>query len=268
MPQQSALTIVADVRPGETENLKQVLASMGDGVANEAVIDFGALSGVHFARFLLLEETADLRGEPLLASLVYLSDFDVSAGAHLQELAQFPGIDRLFGHCDGYLRGPPTVDDRRAYLRTHRIKEQAVYVNRPGRTLQRIRQEAELRDALERFLDARTPDGDAPEVRAEVQRLVEAEPSLGWARDPPEGPSFLERVRNAAHLVGLPLLLLLSPLLLPFLPVFAVLLRRHERSDPAPHLKPDDRTVQELAALEDHLVQNPFTAIGFVKPGS
>ncbi len=30
---------------------------------------------------------------------------------------------------------------------------------------------------------------------------------------------------------------------------------------------PDEERVQTLAALEDHVVQNPFTAIGFVKPG-
>ena len=31
-------------------------------------------------------------------------------------------------------------------------------------------------------------------------------------------------------------------------------------------MKPDEERVHELAALEDHLVQNPFTAIGHVKP--
>ncbi len=32
-------------------------------------------------------------------------------------------------------------------------------------------------------------------------------------------------------------------------------------------MKPPVEVVQELAALEDHVVQNPFTALGFVKPG-
>ena len=76
------------------------------------------------------------------------------------------------------------------------------------------------------------------------------------------------RLRELAHLVGMPLLLLvLSPFLLLAAPVFFILLRRHERRDPAPHLKPPSGLVQELAALEDHLVQNPFTAVGMVKPG-
>ena len=50
-------------------------------------------------------------------------------------------------------------------------------------------------------------------------------------------------------------------------PVYAILLRRHERADKAEDLLPDEETVRTLAALEDHVVQNPFTAIGFVKPG-
>jgi hypothetical protein len=62
-------------------------------------------------------------------------------------------------------------------------------------------------------------------------------------------------------------LLLISPLLILGAPFYAILLRRHERADKAEDLLPDEETVRTLAALEDHAVQNPFTAIGFVKPG-
>jgi hypothetical protein len=61
-------------------------------------------------------------------------------------------------------------------------------------------------------------------------------------------------------LVALPFALLAAP-------VYAVLLRRHEKRDPAPHERADEATVLELAALEDHLPMNPFTAVGQVKPG-
>ena len=106
------------------------------------------------------------------------------------------------------------------------------------------------------------------EIRRAVQDYLEADPSLAWAHDPPPGlePGF--RLREAAHLVGVPLVLVvLSPLLLLASPPFLVLLRRHERRDQAPHVKPPPELVQELAALEDHVAQNPFTALGFVKPG-
>jgi hypothetical protein len=273
MPNQVALTLAASVRAGEAERLKQLLETMGDGVANNSVIDFDALDGVHFARFVLLDEATDLAGEPLPASLLYMSVLDTSRERHLDELADLAGvgIDRLFAHCDGYPNGPQrTREQRRAYLQSHRVKEQAFYVNTIGRTTRQIREESELRDRLERFLDDADDlhQKDPIEIRRALQHQVEADRSLAWARRPPPGLDLGFRLRELAHLIGVPLVLLvLSPLLLLAGPVFVVLLRRHERSEPAPHLKPPPERVQELAALEDHLVHNPFTALGFVKPG-
>jgi hypothetical protein len=268
VPYQSALTIAAPVRPGEAGKLEALLATMGDGVANGSVIDFGALSGVHYARLVLLEETADLEGTPLPAQLLLMSDLDVSPRKHLQELAAVAGegIDRVFGHCEGYAAG-----DRLGYLKRHVVREQARYVNTIGRTVQQITQEAELREAIQRFLDSSGEDWsriDPGVVRARVRELVEKDPALAWARRPAERPGPLARLRETAHLVAIPLVLLpFLPLALLAAPVYLILLRRLEKTDPAPHLKPGDERVRELAALEDHLVQNPFMAVGFVKPG-
>jgi len=273
MPHQVALTLAANVRPGEIESLQHLLETMGDGVANGSVVDLGALNGVHFARFVLLGEATDLRGEPLPASLLYMSDLDISRERHLGELVDLAGegLDRLFGHCVGYPEGAQrTREGRLAYLRRHRVREQAFYVNTVGRTTRQIREEAELRDRIEDFLDGAGDlrQKDRVEIRHAVQNHVEADRSLGWALRPPAGLDLGFRVRELGHLVGFPLLVLvLSPLLLLAAPVFVVLLRLHERRDPAPHLKPPPERVQELAALEDHLVHNQFAAIGFVKPG-
>ena len=273
MPHQVALTLAANVPSDKVESLKQLLESMGDGVANGSVIDFGALDGVHFARFIVLDETSDLRGEPLPAKLLYLSDLDISRERHLGELVDLgsDGIDRLFEHCDGYPEGRRrTRDERLAYLRRHRIPEQAFYVNTIGRSRRQIREESELRDRLEDFLDG--ADGlrtkEPSEIRRAVQEHVEGDRSLRWALKPPSGLDFGFRLRELAHAIAMPLLLLvLLPLLLLAAPIYLVLLRMHERKDHSPHDKPPPELAQELAALEDHLVQNPFTAIGFVKPG-
>ena len=259
MPYQRALTIVAPVRAGARDELERLLATMGDGVANGSVLDFGALSGLHFARLAVVEED-----EGLPAHLILMSDVDVSAAKHLGELSEHDGIDRLFGHCEGY-----SGADRVGYLRRHTVKEQATYVNTIGRTASQIKQEAELRDAIEDFLDKSDWSGRDPgEVRRAVREHVQGDPALAWALDPAERPSRLARLREKLHLVAIPLLLLpLLPLLLLALPVFAIVLRLHERRDKAPHVKQEQSRILELAALEDHLVQNPFMAVGHVKPG-
>lgn len=259
MPYQRALTIVAPVRAGARDELERLLATMGDGVANGSVLDFGALSGLHFARLAVVEEDMGLP-----ASLILLTDVDVSAGKHLGELAELDGIDSLFSHCVGY-----AGSDRLDYLRRHTVKEQATYVNTTGRTASQIKQEAELRDAIEDFLDTSDWSGRDPgEVRRAVREHVQGDPALAWALDPAERPSRLARLREKLHLVAIPLLLLpLLPLLLLALPVFAIVLRLHERRDKAPHVKQKQSRILELAALEDHLVQNPFMAVGHVKPG-
>ena len=273
MPYQVALTVVAPVRPGAVDDLKQLLATMGDGVANGSIIDFGALTGVHFARLILVDEDRDHSGASLPASLILLTDLDVSVETHLAELVDSAGagIDRVFGHCEGYPAGEATRSDRLSFLRGHVVKEAATYVNTTGRTAQQIRREAELRDAIGDFLDRSDHDpsgGDAAEVRRAVRELVGREPSLAWAGKPSERPGLIARLRELAHAVALPLLLLpLLPLALLGAPIFALVLRLHERRDEAPHVKPGEELVHELAALEDHLVQNPFTALGHVKPG-
>jgi hypothetical protein len=273
MPHQVALTLAAHVRPGEVERLEHLLETMGDGVANDSLVDFNALGGVHFARFVLVEEAIDLRGQPLRPLLLYMSDLDVSRERHLDDLVDSAGdgIDQLFGLCDSYPESAQRTRERRlAYLRQHRVKEQAFYVNTVGRTRKQIREEAELRERLEAFLDGaedfrrKTPQ----EIRRALQAQVATDDSLAWARKPPAGIDRKFRLLELAHMVGVPLLLLvLSPLLLLAAPIFLILLRLHERSDTAPHVKPPPELVRELAALEDHLVHNPFTAIGLIKPG-
>jgi Animal haem peroxidase len=69
MPYQVALTVVAPVRAGAVDDLKHLLATMGGGVANGSVIDFGVLTGVHFARLILVGEDRDHSDAPLPASL-------------------------------------------------------------------------------------------------------------------------------------------------------------------------------------------------------
>jgi hypothetical protein len=67
-------------------------------------------------------------------------------------------------------------------------------------------------------------------------------------------------VYSAAAATLLPVALLTAP-------VYALLLRRHERRDEPSEDRAEEARVLELASLEDRLPMNPFTAVGHVKPG-
>lgn len=271
---QTALTIVAEIAPHEVDDLRQLLASMNEDVAANDVIPFAQLPETHYARLVILDQAYDVHGTVLPPALVFMSDFDGSAARYLRRLVHGmgPGLDRIFSHCRDYPSAPAIMPETRlAYLRAHRTRADAVYVNTIGRTVEQIRQEARLRDAIESFLDASEQSwaGRAPlEVRAEIQQFVRSEESLQWGLNPPSPLSFFYRLNAAVHLIALPLIIvLLLPVLVVALPVWAVLIRLRERSDPAPHVAPDPAHVAALADAEDHTPQNQFSAVGLFKPG-
>lgn len=274
MTYQVALTIVAPVRPGAIDPLRQALARMADDPAGNALIPLGRLAGVHFARLVLLEPTRDLRGDPIPPSLIWMSDADAPLERHVEQLLEVAGagLDEVFGHCEGYPEpGGRDRARRRAFLRAHTVQPQAVYVNTVGRTAAQVREERGLRDALEAFLDrsaGQWPGWDAAKVRQAIRTFVAGDAELRWALRPAAPPPLGWRLRQVLDAVRFPLLVLaLSPLLLPAFPVWLWLLRRHEQADPAPHVAPAPAHEQALAELEDRGPQNQFSAVGFLKPG-
>jgi hypothetical protein len=271
VPHQVAVTIVATVANGHTETLERLLQTLAE---EPGTLPFGRLPNLHFARLFVLEESVSLDGAAIPPQLVFLCDIDAPAGPFLPALVAAVGstLDEIFGHCVGY---PPTGSsnraDRVAFLQERKVRAAAAYTNTVGRSVEQIRQEAELRRAVEDFLDRSELDRarlTPTQIRAAVRDFVLREESLRWARRPARAPELWWRAKEAAHAVIAPLvLLLLLPALLLVLPVWAVLLRVHERSDVPEHPRADPARVEALTAMEDHVVQNPFTAVGFMKLG-
>jgi hypothetical protein len=270
--EQSALTIVARVKAGAVQDLRSLLATMQPDPAGNAVIPFGRLSGVHYARMVVLDGEDGPDGN-IPPHLLYLSDVDGPTGRHLEELVDVAGsgIDAVFGFCEGY-PAAATRESRLKYLRAGMVRAAAIYVNTIGRTVTQIRDEARLREAIEAFLD-REPErwsGAGPrEVRAAIQAFVQSEQGLRWAQRPAGSPTLVERVwlrlGGAATIL---LLILLSPLTILAFPFWLVALRLHERRDKAEVERASVERVQQLAAVEDLVATNQFSAVGHVKPGS
>ncbi|SFI72920.1 hypothetical protein SAMN05421835_101594 [Amycolatopsis sacchari] len=259
-PHQVALTIRARLRRGREAEVPGLLEQLRKSVELDGG-PFRELAGVHFARVFLLP--AEDNGPP---TLMYLAEVDTPVGAHLRDLASAPNdsLPSLLAMCEDHPDNG-SVQDRVRWLAQRRIPAASAYVHHVGRSLARIQDEARLRERIEDFLDEGDWSGaDEREVHRAVRAFVAGRPELSWALRPPEAPSAAFRAREAVHRVVVPAAV---PLLLPALPVWALLIRRLEARDTPEIGRVSPERLAELTQQEDLSTQNPFTAAGTVKPG-
>lgn len=272
MTHQIALTVIAKIKSGKTDELKKLLGSIHENRTRSNIIPFEKFDDVHFARLFIIEEAKDLRGNVISPSLAFLSNVDAPLNKHLQEVTTVAaeGLDCIYSHCEGYPEsGKRNLASRLAYLKERMVSSKPFYVNTRGRTVKQICQEAQLRNAIATFLDSRDwSNWDAMEVRKAIQEFVSSQAEFNWAKLPPEPPEFSWRLRETIHKIGVPLLiLLLSPLIILTLPISLVLLHLHEEREIPDRSKADPEVVRRLRADEDFGVQNQIIAIGHFKLG-
>ncbi len=269
---QSVFTVVADIDAGAIEALRSTIAVIHDDPGGNAILPLAQFDTLHFSSLVLADG-------PTLhpAKLIFECNVDGTVEAWLVALATRAGagVDTLFGGCTGYPRSAD-AETRRAWLTSHVVRPGAFHIGATGRSVDRIRKEARLRQAIEGFLDAQDQagrlGGASPEsVRAEIQAFVEADPVLAWAQAPPgerqskwEHRMYLAR----AALVGVVALVAL-PLLLPLLLVAVPILLVKERIDPVQTQAAPAAYVDEVQEGEDKIgvAQNHLSSVIPVKPG-
>jgi hypothetical protein len=290
MTPQDSFIIVAEVLDDRIDDLRKRLAKMTlpgrRGLADPAngLVPFREFETIHFARFVVLaDNTLEERAKyyPQLPCkeptyLCFMADCDGDADELLARIArEAEGLAEILDHC-GYKR----TADLLGWLRAHRVKPVASYVNWVGRTVGQVQAEAELHCLLRNALP-NIKERDPQRILTALRQSVRPTRPLT-----PERPTPLAwRVRNLAHMLMplvLPLLLVAACLaLFPILGValftivllaigtllFFVVLRWHEQTDPIIP-QPDER--EKITALregEDHDVTNQYTAMGSIKPG-
>lgn len=272
MPHQVGVTAVAPVLPAREEELRQLLADIGGDPTANPRLGFGAIEGVHYARLFLLEQATDLQGRPLPAELVFMADFDAPSAPRLRLLvsSSLAAWSAMLSCCEGF--GPDDAGTARvlAYLKGHRVRDAAYYVNTVGLSLRQVLAEDRLYVAAQSRLD-REPelrDKSIAQIHADFKDWLSESPDLSWALSPPEPPRLSWRLGELVHAVAVPLLgLILLPVAVVLLPFWLIALRRHEGSDVAPLVRPSAAHRAALEALEDYGPVNQFTAVGFIKPG-
>src|ERR1051326_6165808 len=228
MTPQSNFMVLAPIAPAREAELRALLDSMNDAPGrvnpNNSLIPFAQFDRLHFCRFVILNDqtTGDVKvygmepqSYPLY--LAFLGDIDGDARSFLEQLAdRVPeGLRALFACCSDFKPGADLAD----WMKDHEAPPIANYVNRQGRTVRRAQEEAKLYDAIESYIETNAgtlADLPAVEVHKRLCEFIQTEKSAGRLtllaeEQTPIGWS----IKNAVHLIGMPLLFLLAlPLLL------------------------------------------------------
>jgi len=144
-------------------------------------------------------------------------------------------------------------------------------VNWIGRTALQVREEDRLYRVIEdQLTTTEMRDATPRHIWSGLRAFISQEQAAGRISLTPPQPTPLGwKIKNLFHCIGAPIvLLLLSPLILVYLPFFLVQLRIHEDSDPVIAPRPTIQHVHELDVLEDRLPVNQFSAYGNLKPGA
>jgi hypothetical protein len=278
MTPQSNIMVVAQIVEGREAELRELFAGMNvePGVVDpqNTLVPFGKLSTLHFARFVILEDgTRDdliAYGYPPASSakfLALLCDFDGPAEGFRRDLASCAeaGLRRIFSCCQ-----PAPAADIIAWMRSQETPASAAYVNWIGRTVGQVREEDALCRAVTSYLNKNSQgQSDPRQLWRGTRDFVHEEQKAGrLSLTPPAPTPLLWKLKDVAHLIGIPLLLLIFlPLVILYLPFFLIQLRLHEKTDDVIAPRPSEEHASSLAILEDRIITNQFSAYGNIKPG-
>lgn len=269
MPQNDLTIRVPLVRSREGK-LREHLTTVNQNPADNPLLPLSVHENLHFVRFLIMEGPDP---QTYGTSLVFMANVDGPVELFLERLVtQSPeGLDTIFEACQGY---PPkrkrNSATRMAFLQRQRIPSQAYYINTIGRDAKQIRQEDELYQALQGFIDDVDPAAftSAQQLREAVIEFVVTNPELAWALAARAEPGPIWRAWENLRFAALAAFgVLIVAWGWPVLLACLVALRIRESRDPEFTHRPPLSRLNQLRASEDVSAHNPFAAVGYVKPG-
>ena len=170
MTPQSAFMVLAPIDPAARARLSRLLASMNDApgctgrqcARAVCTVRPGACRPVsHPGRQDPGRRRVHGTQTPSYPrDLAFLGEVDGEADAFLADVsARAPeGLRAIFACCEGFGAQTDLLD----WVRAHQVAAAAAYVNWRGRTVRRVREDAALRDVLERHVRLRWPRNSSP----------------------------------------------------------------------------------------------------------
>lgn len=270
---QTILTFITRVDPAKLASLEGLLQEIQDSnpTGHHPALPLADLKRLHFGSMVIFKDP-DGNYDP---TLVFENNFDGELDDYLEDLLEraAAGLHQIYSHCFDYrATGSKDREEILAFLHAHIVRPNAYHIGNVGRGVARIKQEEEMMDRIEAFLDGFARKGledlSPSSVRNSIQQFVESKPEWAWARQAQKRMTFAERLIPWAKVIGVGfLVLILLPLLLPFLIIYVIALRGREITDRSEIPSPEQGHIQQLARREDHIVQNHMASLCYVKPG-
>jgi len=230
MIRQQPLTLISPVKNAEIDKLNLILLTMRDGLENGVTEEFEKLGTIHYLRLVILNPY-DADGnvfENMPTRLVLSTDYDGEEEQHLNELiTKAPGfVDKLYNCCEGY----PAIAERTAYNRVEYLKKgitksAAFFAGAPGRSLEQIKKESDLRNYIWHLIQSNNwMNKSAAEIHKTVKENVFTQSQFEWAKQKVNLPK--------ENWLGMALLGVILLILLPFVIIWIIVLHFvHEIKD-------------------------------------
>lgn len=153
---QNALTVIVPIKPDAVGALKEVLAKISAELEPEdANVWFRRTPSTHFARWVILDN--DKQRKP---QLYFSSNYDGDLDRYLDELVEklSPEMDEVWNKCEGYTPlGSSDAHSAKekfaAFIKSYSLRAQAFYAACAGASVQDILTSEKIRESIDRVLD-------------------------------------------------------------------------------------------------------------------
>lgn len=150
--EQNALTVIARIKSGEVEALKEVLAAIGSDIESQSNSYFRKSPSTHFARWVILKD----REQEVEPHLLFTSNYDGVFESYVQELVETVGpvMEQVWAKCENYFSGTSLNPEKfMKFIRQHSLESQAFFVACKGKTVKSILESSNIREKLDEILD-------------------------------------------------------------------------------------------------------------------
>lgn len=194
------LTVLAAIRPGEEELLRDVLRPIGDDIKGKRLepgavrpgIEFRHSRRIHFARFAVLDDPDRGRDRK---RLLYSANYDGELDSHLAELiAITPDMDAIWGRVEGYTG----TGGFAAFIRAHTLEPEAFYIAFRDATVDRLHDAIAVRRRAQTLVD----DASTASLAALLSRLSSGAPAWATGQALQSSVAAIERLIRALPIVA------------------------------------------------------------------